>query len=89
MLGVLIIEDVVILSIFAILQSTSISGTISLQEIIIPIGLTVTFIAAVLIIGSKTIPRLVDFVAKTNQSDVLVVTVLSGLLLDLPMFQTY
>ena len=75
-LGVLIIEDVVILSIFAILQSTSISGTISLQEIIIPIGLTVAFIAAVLIIGSKTIPRLVDFVAKTNQSDVLVVTVL-------------
>ena len=75
-LGVLIIEDVVILSIFAILQSTSVSGTISLQEIIIPIGLTVAFIAAVLIIGSKTIPRLVDFVAKTNQSDVLVVAVL-------------
>ena len=75
-LGILIIEDVVILSIFAILQSTSISGTISLEEIIIPIGLTVAFIAAVLIIGSKTIPRLVDFVAKTNQSDVLVVAVL-------------
>ena len=75
-LGILIIEDVVILSIFAILQSTSISGTISLKEIIIPIGLTVAFIAAVLIIGSKTIPRLVDFVAKTNQSDVLVVAVL-------------
>src|SRR4029078_3299678 len=75
-LGVLIIEDVVILSIFAILQSTSVSGTISLQEIIIPIVLTVAFIAAVLIIGSKTIPRLVDFVAKTNQSDGLVVAVL-------------
>ena len=57
-LGILIIEDVVILSIFAILQSTSISGTISLTEIVIPIGLTVAFIAAVLIIGSKTIPRL-------------------------------
>lgn len=41
-----------------------------------PIGLTIAFIAAVLIIGSKTIPRLVDFVAKTNQSDVLVVAVL-------------
>ncbi len=75
-LGILIIEDIVILSIFAILQSTSISGIISLTDIVIPIGLTVTFIAAVLIIGSKTIPRLVDFVARTNQSDVLVVTVL-------------
>jgi CPA2 family monovalent cation:H+ antiporter-2 len=75
-LGVLIIEDVVILSIFAILQSTSVSGTVSITEVLVPIGLTVAFIAAVLIIGSKTIPRLVDFVAKTNQSDVLVVAVL-------------
>jgi CPA2 family monovalent cation:H+ antiporter-2 len=75
-LGILIIEDVVILSIFAILQSTSVSGKVSITEILIPLGLTVAFIAAVLIIGSKTIPRLVDFVAKTNQSDVLVVAVL-------------
>ncbi len=75
-LGILIIEDIVILSIFAILQSTSISGTVSLTEILIPIGLTVAFIAAVLIIGSKIIPRLVDFVARTNQRDVLVVTIL-------------
>ena len=75
-LGILIIEDVVVLSIFAILQSTSISGTVSITEVLIPIGLTIAFIAAVLIIGSKTIPRLVDFVAKTNQSDVLVVAVL-------------
>jgi CPA2 family monovalent cation:H+ antiporter-2 len=75
-LGILIIEDVVILSIFAVLQSTSVSGTVSITEVLMPIGLTVAFIAAVLIIGSKTIPRLVDFVAKTNQSDVLVVAVL-------------
>jgi monovalent cation:H+ antiporter-2, CPA2 family len=75
-LGILIIEDVVILSIFAILQSTSISGTVSVMEILMPIGLTIAFITAVLIIGSKTIPRLVDFVARTNQSDVLVVAVL-------------
>ena len=57
-LGILIIEDVVILSIFAILQSTSISGTVSITEVLMPIGLTVAFISAVLIIGSKTIPRL-------------------------------
>jgi len=45
-------------------------------EILIPIGITIAFIAGVLIIGSRTIPRLVDFVARTNQSDVLVVAVL-------------
>ena len=75
-LGVLIIEDIVILSIFALLQSVSTTGTISFTEIAIPIGLTVAFIAGVLIIGSRVIPRLVDFVARTNQSDVLVVAVL-------------
>lgn len=75
-LGILIIEDIIILSIFALLHSTSISGNISIAEIIVPIGITVVFIAGVLLIGSRTIPRLVDFVARTNQSDVLVVAVL-------------
>lgn len=75
-LGILIIEDIIILSIFALLQSTSVSGNISLMEIVIPIGVTTVFIAGVLLVGSKTIPRLVDFVARTNQSDVLVVAVL-------------
>ncbi len=75
-LGILIIEDVVILSIFAILQSVGTTGVISLAEIVMPIGLTIIFIAGVLIVGSKTIPPLVDFVARTNHSDVLVVAVL-------------
>ena len=75
-MGVLIIEDIVILSIFALLQKVSISGSISLTEIVIPIGITLAFIGGVLIIGSRIIPRLVDFVARTNQSDVLVVAVL-------------
>lgn len=75
-LGILIIEDIIILSIFALLQSTTVTGNISIVEILIPIGITVVFIAGVLIIGSRTIPRLVDFVARTNQSDVLVVAVL-------------
>jgi len=75
-LGILIIEDIVILSIFALLQSVSVTGMISFTEIVVPIGLTIAFIAGVLIIGSRIIPRLVDFVARTNQSDVLVVAVL-------------
>ena len=75
-LGILIIEDIIILSIFALLPSTTVTGNISIAEILIPIGITIAFIAGVLIIGSRTIPRLVDFVARTNQSDVLVVAVL-------------
>lgn len=75
-LGILIIEDIIILSIFVLLYSTTVTGNISIVEISIPIGRTILFIAGVLIIGSRTILRLVDFVARTNQSDVLVVPVL-------------
>ncbi|CAN5591152.1 hypothetical protein BH23THE1_BH23THE1_34640 [soil metagenome] len=75
-LVILIIEDIIILSIFALLHSTTVTGNISIVEISIPIGITILFIAGVLIIGSRTIPRLVDFVARTNQSDVLVLPVL-------------
>lgn len=75
-LGILIIEDIIILSIFALLQSVSVTGSISFFEILIPIGVTIAFIAGVLVIGSRIIPRLVDYVAKTNQHDVLVVAVL-------------
>lgn len=75
-LGILIIEDIIILSIFALLHPISLTGNISIMEIVIPIGISVVFIAGVLIIGSRTIPKLVDFVARTNQSDVLVVAVL-------------
>lgn len=75
-LGILIIEDIIILSIFALLHPISVTGNISIAEIVIPIGISIIFIAGVLIIGSRTIPRLVDFVARTNQSDVLVVAVL-------------
>lgn len=75
-LGILIIEDILILSIFAILQSNSISGSISLVDILIPIIVTIAFIAVILIVGSRTIPKLVDYVARTNQRDVLVVAVL-------------
>lgn len=75
-LGILIIEDILILSIFAILQSNTVTGTISLFEVLIPIIVTIVFISAVLLIGSRTIPKLVDYVARTNQRDVLVVAVL-------------
>jgi monovalent cation:H+ antiporter-2, CPA2 family len=75
-LGILIIEDIIILSIFVLLYSTTVTVNISIVEISIPIGRTILFIAGVLIIGSRTILRLVDFVARTNQSDVLVVPVL-------------
>src|ERR687895_215642 len=76
LLGVTVIEDIIIVSTLAVLQSIASSGTLTIEEIIISIGTVLAFIAGALFIGSKTIPKFVDFVSKTNQVDVLVVAIL-------------
>src|ERR671926_537981 len=76
-LGVAVIEDIVIISMLAILQSVATStGHLSVLELGLSIGTVVAFIAGVIIIGSKTIPKFVDYVGRTNQHDLLIVTVL-------------
>jgi CPA2 family monovalent cation:H+ antiporter-2 len=45
-------------------------------EIVISVVLVLAFIAGALFVGSKTIPKFVDLVSKTNQVDVLVVAIL-------------
>ena len=72
-LGTAIIEDIIIISLLAIFQSTGASGAISLYEIMISVGITLGFIAGILIVGSKVVPKLIDVVARTNQHDVLIV----------------
>lgn len=72
-LGTAIIEDIIIISLLAIFQSSGVSGDISVNEIIVSIAITIGFIAGVLIVGSKIVPKLIDVVARTNQHDVLIV----------------
>ena len=76
LLGVTVIEDIIIVSTLAVLQSVASTGTLTIEEIAISVGMVLAFIAGALFIGSKTIPKFVDFVSKTNQVDVLVVAIL-------------
>jgi CPA2 family monovalent cation:H+ antiporter-2 len=76
LLGVTVIEDIIIVSTLAVLQSVASTGTLTIQEIAISVGMVLAFIAGALFIGSKTIPKFVDFVSKTNQVDLLVVAIL-------------
>src|SRR6476646_3703471 len=81
-LGVAIIEDIIIISMLAILQSVGSTGNVSSSSsLLIPnlavyVGTVLAFIAGVLILGSKTIPRFVNYIGKTNQHDLLIVAVL-------------
>jgi CPA2 family monovalent cation:H+ antiporter-2 len=75
-LGVAIIEDIIIVSMLAILQSVASTGSLSATEIAISIGIVLAFIGGVLFIGSKTVPKFVDLVGKSNHHDVLIVAIL-------------
>jgi monovalent cation:H+ antiporter-2, CPA2 family len=77
-LGVAVIEDIIIISMLAILQSIASSplGDVSIFEIATSIGLVLAFIGGVLFIGSKVVPRFINYVGSTNQYDILVVAML-------------
>jgi CPA2 family monovalent cation:H+ antiporter-2 len=76
LLAVTVIEDIIIVSILAVLQSVASSGSLTIIDLAVSVGMVLAFIAGALFIGSKTIPKFVDFVSKTNQVDVLVVAIL-------------
>lgn len=75
-LGVAVIEDIIIISMLAIMQSVSSTGELSGLELITSVGTVLAFIGGALFIGSKTIPKLVNLIGKTNQHDVIVVAIL-------------
>src|SRR6478752_7242478 len=73
-LGVAVIEDIIIISMLAILQSvtSTAGGQLSISELATSIGTVLAFIAGVIIIGSRTIPKFVNYVGGTNQHDLLI-----------------
>ena len=75
-LGVAIMEDIIIISMLAVLQSVSTSGDLSIIDILISISITMAFIFGVLLLGSKIIPKLINFIGKFHQHEVLLLVVL-------------
>jgi CPA2 family monovalent cation:H+ antiporter-2 len=75
-LGVAIMEDIIIISMLAVLQSVSTSGDLSIVDILISIGITLAFIFGVFLLGSKIIPKLINFFGKFHQHEVLLLVVL-------------
>ena len=75
-LGVAVIEDIIIISMLAILQSVSSTGGLYSIELVTSVITVLAFIGGALFIGSKTVPKFVNLIGKTNQHDVLVVAIL-------------
>jgi CPA2 family monovalent cation:H+ antiporter-2 len=75
-IGIAVIEDIIIVSLLAVLQSVAASGGLSINDVAISIGLVIAFIVGAIVIGTKIIPRCVDIVGKTNHSELLIITTL-------------
>ncbi|MCA2003656.1 MAG: cation:proton antiporter, partial [Candidatus Nitrosotenuis sp.] len=75
-IGIAVIEDVIIISLLAVLQSVAATGNLSITEVGVSITLVIAFIVGAIIVGSKVIPRCVDLVGRTNHDELLIIGVL-------------
>ena len=74
--GIAVIEDIIIVSLLAVLQSVAATGDLSITEIGVSIGLVVAFIVGAIVIGPKVVPKCVDLVGRTNHNELLIIATL-------------
>jgi len=77
--AILIVEDVLAIAMIALLASAAKTGAIDSGEVMRTLGGLTVFLVASLVVGILTVPRLLDFVARFNSNEMLLVSVL-GLL---------
>jgi CPA2 family monovalent cation:H+ antiporter-2 len=75
-LGVAIIEDIIIISMLAVLQSVASTGTLSFIDIGISVGLVLAFIGGTIFLGARTVPKFIDLIGRMNSYDVLILALL-------------
>lgn len=77
-LGMLIVEDIFVISALGIMQSiVATGGNPSIPDITITLGIVGGFIGGILTLGSRFVPRLIDRAGRTNDYALLLITILS------------
>ena len=81
LLGISIVEDILAISILAILQSVAAADVegngVSIVNIAISISVVGAFIGSILVIGSKYMPPIIDRVGRTNDYTLLLLVILA------------
>ena len=76
-LGISIVEDILAISILAVLQSiASAGGDLSVPTIAVSIGIVGAFVGGVLFLGSRYLPKVIDRAGKTNDYALLLIVIL-------------
>ncbi len=75
-LGILIVEDIVAVILIASLQSIALAGSVSYENVLVLSGIAAGLIVGTLTIGARTIPKLIDKVARAEHKEILLLSVL-------------
>lgn len=75
-LGITVIEDVLIVSALGVFQSVARTGSVSLLGLAISVGAVVAFVTITLVGGSRVIPPLVERLAATRRTELLLFGIL-------------
>jgi CPA2 family monovalent cation:H+ antiporter-2 len=75
-MGILIVEDVIVITMLGILQSVALTAAVSFINVLLSVGIVLGFIAAILILGSRYLPPVIDKLARTTDYSVLIIVIL-------------
>lgn len=74
--GILIVEDILAIALIALLSSIAMTGSVEADQVAGTLGKLALFITVALMTGLLLIPRLLNYVARFNSREMLLVTVL-------------
>ncbi len=75
--SVSIVEDVIVLSILAVLQSVAPVGEPSLPKLLVPLGLVIAFLVGTLVIGLRVVPAVINRVGELRHDEIMVLAMLA------------
>lgn len=71
-----VVDDIIVVSALALLQSATSTGHLSLLQVTTSVVLVALFIGGTVLLGSRTIPRFINYIAKSNNQELLLVAML-------------
>ena len=75
-IGIAVVEDIICISLMAILASVAVTGTFQMSNITGTLGKLGLFFVLVLIFGLLLVPRLMNYVERTQKKELILVTAL-------------
>ena len=75
--GILIIEDILAIAILALLSSLAVTGAIEAGGVVLTLGKLMVFLVFSMVVGIMFVPRVLGYVAKFKNDEMLLITVLA------------